>query len=331
MLALGAFIVLLTGGIDLSTGVSGIVIASMLSRGAGLPLALAVGLATIVGIGAINGALVTVFRVPAFIATLATMSGVQGVSLLLATRGVYVLSDPSLKQLGTGRLGGVPVSVIASHGVVALAYVLMHHTRFGLRVYATGSDAAAAALANVSTSSVQLLAFVTASCFTFLAATMLIARTPIVTPNLGGQSLLLDAIAACVLGGLGASVKRLRSPLSNKENLWATFGKGLEGGFVLSGHIDVVPAAGQSWTRPPFSLTREPGKVYGRGTTDMKGFVACVMAAASRINLLALARSVHVAITFDEEVGCLGARELVAFIRLQGCSRKRSSSASRPA
>ena len=205
LLALGAFIVLLTGGIDLSAGVSvtlgSIVIASLLSSGAGLPLALGAGLATVVGIGAVNGLLITALRVPAFIATLATMSGVQGVSLLLATRGVYVLADPFLKQLGTGRLGGVPVSVIVSLGVVAVAYVLMHHTRFGLRVYATGSDAAAAALANVSTNAVQLLAYVAASCFTFLAAVMLIARTPIVTPNLGGQFLLLDAIAACVLGG----------------------------------------------------------------------------------------------------------------------------------
>ena len=205
MLALGAFIVLVTGGIDLSAGVSvtlgSIVIASMLSGGADLPLALAVGLATVVGIGAVNGTLITVFRVPAFVATLATMSGVQGVSLLLATRGVYVLADPALKQLGTGRLVGVPISVIAAFGMVAIAYTLMHHTRFGLRVYATGSDATATALANISTRSVQLLAYVAASCFTYLAAIMLIARTPIVTPNLGGQSLLLDAIAACVLGG----------------------------------------------------------------------------------------------------------------------------------
>jgi ribose transport system permease protein len=166
-----------------------------------LPTALGTGLATIVGVGAVNGALVTVFRIPAFVATLATMSGVQGVSLLLATRGVYVLSQPSLKQLGTGRLDGLPISIIAAVVVVAIAYVLVHHTRFGLRVYATGSDAVAAALANVPIRAVLLLSYVVASCFTFLAAIMLIARTPIVTPNLGGQSLLLDAIAACVLGG----------------------------------------------------------------------------------------------------------------------------------
>ena len=205
MLALGAFIVLLTGGIDLSAGVSvtlgSIVIASLLSGGADLPVALGVGLATVVVVGAVNGLLVTTFRIPAFVATLATMSGVQGTSLLLATRGVYVLSHPTLKQLGTGRIDGVPISVVTAVIVIAAAYVLVHHTRFGLRVYATGSDAAAAALANVPIRTVLLLAYVAAACFTFLAAIMLIARTPIVTPNLGGQSLLLDAIAACVLGG----------------------------------------------------------------------------------------------------------------------------------
>lgn len=205
MLALGAFIVLLTGGIDLSAGVSAtlgaIVIASLLSGGAALPVALGAGLATVVAVGSVNGLLVTVVRIPAFVATLATMSGVQGLSLLLATRGVYVLSNPSLKQLGTGRLGGVPVSVAAAAVAVAAAYVLVHHTRFGLRVYATGSDPAAAALAEVSVQTVLLLSYVAAACFTVLAAVMLIARTPVVTPNLGGQSLLLDAIAACVLGG----------------------------------------------------------------------------------------------------------------------------------
>ena len=205
MLALGAFIVLLTGGIDLSAGVSvtlgSIVVASVLSSGAGLPVAIAAGFAVVVGVGTVNGLLVAVFHIPAFVATLATMSAVQGLSLLLATRGVYVLLNPTLKALGTGRLGGLPTSVVAAAVVVGLAYLLVHHTRFGLRVYATGSDAAAAALAKVRVSAVLLLVYAAAACFTFLAAIMLIARTPIVTPNLGGQSLLLDAIAACVLGG----------------------------------------------------------------------------------------------------------------------------------
>ncbi|MGI3900700.1 MAG: acetylornithine deacetylase [Janthinobacterium lividum] len=114
--------------------------------------------------------------------------------------------------------------------------------------------------------------------------------------------------------GLGASVRRLQSPRFDKENLWVTFGEGRPGGIVLSGHVDVVPVAGQDWTHPPFEMTREAGRLYGRGTTDMKGFLACVMTAAARIDPSRLARPIHVAITFDEEVGCLGARELVDFM-----------------
>ncbi|MDX8465684.1 acetylornithine deacetylase [Mesorhizobium sp. VK23B] len=129
-----------------------------------------------------------------------------------------------------------------------------------------------------------------------------------------------DAIAyiADYFGELGASVLRLPSEQAGKENLWVTFGGSTDGGIVLSGHIDVVPVAGQDWHRPPFVLTLESDKVYGRGTTDMKGFVACVMAAASQIDSSRLKRPLHIAVTFDEEVGCHGARELVAFLKRTG-------------
>ncbi|WP_158515779.1 acetylornithine deacetylase [Pararhizobium polonicum] len=120
------------------------------------------------------------------------------------------------------------------------------------------------------------------------------------------------------LSGFGATIERLPSPEQEKDNLWISFGEGSEGGLVLSGHIDVVPVTGQEWTRPPFSLTREGGKVYGRGTTDMKGFVACAMAAATLFQHGSLRHPVHLAITFDEEVGCLGARELVEFLKQRG-------------
>ena len=123
----------------------------------------------------------------------------------------------------------------------------------------------------------------------------------------------IDYVAA-YFEGLGASVRRLQSSRFDKENLWVTFGQGSVGGIVLCGHIDVVPVAGQHWTRPPFTLTREAGRLCGRGTTDMKGFLACVMAAAARIDPATLARPIHVAVTFDEEVGCVGARELVEFM-----------------
>lgn len=113
----------------------------------------------------------------------------------------------------------------------------------------------------------------------------------------------------------GARVERLRSPHQPKENLWATFGDGDSDGLVLSGHVDVVPVTGQNWTRPPFSLTRDTKRVYGRGTTDMKGFLACAMAASALFQQEKLRRPVHIAVTFDEEVGCHGARELVDFLQ----------------
>jgi acetylornithine deacetylase len=113
---------------------------------------------------------------------------------------------------------------------------------------------------------------------------------------------------------LGAKVERISSTQGDKENLWITFGEGTTDGLVLAGHVDVVPVAGQQWSRPPFELTREGSKLYGRGTTDMKGFVACAMAVAALLQGQALRYPIHIAITFDEEVGCVGAKKLVEFL-----------------
>lgn len=118
-----------------------------------------------------------------------------------------------------------------------------------------------------------------------------------------------------LLANHDAKIERLRSPFQDKENLWITFGEGDQGGLVLSGHIDVVPVTGQAWTKPAFALTREASKLHGRGTTDMKGFVACALASASLFQAKQLHRPIHLAITFDEEIGCYGARELVDFLK----------------
>ncbi|WP_271023817.1 acetylornithine deacetylase [Rhizobium sp. RCAM05973] len=117
---------------------------------------------------------------------------------------------------------------------------------------------------------------------------------------------------------LGAATVRIPAKGQDKENLWVTFGSGQRGGLVLSGHIDVVPIDGQKWTRPPFELTREDGRVYGRGTTDMKGFLACVMAISSQLDLAKLSVPIHVAITFDEEVGHVGAFEMAEYMKSAG-------------
>jgi acetylornithine deacetylase len=100
-----------------------------------------------------------------------------------------------------------------------------------------------------------------------------------------------------------------------KTNLYATIGPDVPGGIVLSGHTDVVPVDGQSWQSNPFILHEQDGKYFGRGTADMKGFIACCLALVPAFKALRLARPIHFAFSCDEEVGCKGVRPLVAHMR----------------
>jgi len=112
------------------------------------------------------------------------------------------------------------------------------------------------------------------------------------------------------LGALGARCE-ITSEVEGKANIFATLGPDTDGGIILSGHTDVVPVAGQNWTRDPFKMAREGGALFGRGTCDMKGFIAAALAMAPKYAAMDLKRPVHFAFTYDEEVGCLGARVLV--------------------
>jgi acetylornithine deacetylase len=98
---------------------------------------------------------------------------------------------------------------------------------------------------------------------------------------------------------------------NKKANLWASMGPQRSGGLLLAGHTDVVPVAGQPWQSDPFTLQEREGLLYGRGSTDMKGFLACVLAAVPAFLRVPLQCPVHLAFTFDEEVGCFGADALV--------------------
>lgn len=123
------------------------------------------------------------------------------------------------------------------------------------------------------------------------------------------------------LEALGARCRVTLDGGGRKANLLASFGTG-EGGLVFSGHTDVVPVDGQAWTSNPFGLAQRDGRLYGRGAADMKGFIALVLAAAPQ--MAASARPFHIALSYDEEVGCIGARGLVqdmmeAGIRPAGC------------
>ena len=97
----------------------------------------------------------------------------------------------------------------------------------------------------------------------------------------------------------------------HKANLYATIGPAELGGVMLSGHTDVVPVDGQRWASDPFVLERIDDKVFGRGSTDMKGFIACVLEWVPEMVAASLATPIHIALSYDEEVGCIGVRRLL--------------------
>jgi acetylornithine deacetylase len=116
------------------------------------------------------------------------------------------------------------------------------------------------------------------------------------------------------LAHLDIPSRRVPNADGTKSNLMATIGPAVEGGVVLSGHTDVVPVDGQPWSSDPWVLTERDGRLYGRGTCDMKGFLALALAAAPDLAKATLSRPVHLAFSYDEEIGCLGAPDMIEVI-----------------
>ncbi|NND50280.1 MAG: acetylornithine deacetylase [Rhizobiales bacterium] len=112
------------------------------------------------------------------------------------------------------------------------------------------------------------------------------------------------------LSELGVECTVLADETSEKAALYATIGPNQEGGVVLSAHSDVVPTEGQPWSSNPYQMRSDGGRLYGRGSTDMKGFLATVLAEVPAFVAAGLKRPVHIALSYDEEVGCLGVRPL---------------------
>jgi len=114
------------------------------------------------------------------------------------------------------------------------------------------------------------------------------------------------------LAGQGIDSHRVPTPDGLKASLFATIGPGDAGGMALSGHTDVVPVAGQNWDSDPFTLVERDGKLYGRGTCDMKGYLACALAMVPDLKARKLKVPFHIAFSYDEEVGCTGVRPMIA-------------------
>jgi acetylornithine deacetylase len=109
----------------------------------------------------------------------------------------------------------------------------------------------------------------------------------------------------------GVKHQRVYDETGQKSNVWATIGPKDVSGYILSGHTDVVPVDDQNWTDSPFKLTERDGKLYGRGSTDMKGYVACCLAAVPDMLKADLRKPLHLAFSYDEEVGCWGVRRMI--------------------
>ncbi|QGZ64693.1 acetylornithine deacetylase [Paraburkholderia acidisoli] len=156
---------------------------------------------------------------------------------------------------------------------------------------------------------------------TFSSQAMLAKLVGFPTVSRDSNLALIEFVQA-YLSELGVQSELFYNAERTKANLFATIGPAKDGGIVLSGHTDVVPVDGQNWTVAPFELTERDGRLYGRGTADMKGYLASVLAAVplfvERARAGALAVPVHLALSYDEEIGCVGVRPLLAALQARG-------------
>jgi acetylornithine deacetylase len=120
------------------------------------------------------------------------------------------------------------------------------------------------------------------------------------------------------LKGQGVASRLTYDATGKKANLFATVGTGPRAGIVLSGHTDVVPVDGQAWETDPFKASLKDDRVFGRGTADMKGYLAVALAMTPRFLAAELRAPVHLALSYDEEVGCIGVRGLLADLAANG-------------
>jgi len=125
------------------------------------------------------------------------------------------------------------------------------------------------------------------------------------------SNLALIAWVENYLDRFGISYERVVDPTGAKANLWATVGPPDVAGYILSGHTDVVPVDGQTWSSDPFRVAERDGRLFGRGAADMKGFLACCLAMVPGLAEHRLAHPIHLAFSYDEEVGCVGVRGLI--------------------
>lgn len=205
VLAAGMTFVILTGGIDLSVGsvLSAAAVAAMLASNipgagwAGVPVGLAVGL----GFGIVNGALISLLRLPPFIVTLGSLTAVRGIARLLGRDTTIFNPKLSFAFIGNGSILGIPWLVVIALVVVAVSWFVLRRTVLGLHIYSVGGNPEAARLSGIKVRAVELFVYAVSGLMAGLGAVMSAARLYAANGLQLGQSYELDAIAAVILGG----------------------------------------------------------------------------------------------------------------------------------
>lgn len=205
LMAIGSTFVILTGGIDLSPGSMVALLTMLLSMSIkfiGVPVWLAVIMVIVLGavLGSVNGILSTYLRIPAFIATLATMSIFRGVAFMFNNGSPVFSVSPALEALFYGTVMGIPVTLIYVIVFFAGAFVFMKYTKLGREIYAVGGNMSASKLSGINVNKVRLLTFMFAGSMAAVASVLMTARLNSGSANYGA-GMEMSAIAATVVGG----------------------------------------------------------------------------------------------------------------------------------
>jgi len=205
ILALGNMMVLMSGGMDMSAAqgvafyvmVFGMLVDS--THSVLIPGILTVLVA--IAVGLFNGIFIGIFNLPSFFVTLASMSILQGLALVLSSTRLIILNNKTLKFLASGYVGFIPSSMIYAAIIAVFIALIMRYTRFGANVCAIGSNLTAAKVNGVNITNVQLKIYALSAAMAVLTSILLTARASVITPGIGGATYLLDAVAATIIGG----------------------------------------------------------------------------------------------------------------------------------
>jgi ribose/xylose/arabinose/galactoside ABC-type transport system permease subunit len=260
IVAIGAMCVIITGGIDFTAGyglATAGVAAGVLYVKTGYSLAVLIVAGIVIGIlvGYSNGIIITKLKVSPFITTLAMMSVLQGMTLLISSGQRLLINDPAALWLGQGMIfGSLPVSFVLFLVISFIGSILLNKTKFGVYVYAMGGNEDSAVYAGVNINKYKIMVYAFAGFCTGVASVVTISRVALISPNISG-SILMDGIASTIIGGtsvsggkgtvtgtiLGVLIMGLISTLLTYLNVDSLLRDVVKGGIIITALlIDVV-------------------------------------------------------------------------------------------